>query len=272
MDAAYAAAKTMSADFTYSVASDVRKQEVTGQARLMKPNFARLTFSRMAEPAFPNLIGSDGEFTYTFVPGNFRGGRTRISPPINPQYRSLTADPSAEPGLREFPTPGQDVPPGHIFTNRTFEPGPHDPVLAAQQASGLAGGGLIKTERTPPTGFNLKLWDSIALQVFFSFRHGLAYLYQFHHHPENLKLEGPQMLDGVTYTVIHYPFADGNIEGGASSPFDFRIFVAPDGLIHRCELHFVSNGQPGLQVMQLRNIRLNEPMVTGSFAFTPPAK
>lgn len=42
-----------------------------GHARLMKPNFARLTFDRIAEPAYPNLIGSDGTLAYTFVPGTF---------------------------------------------------------------------------------------------------------------------------------------------------------------------------------------------------------
>lgn len=270
MQAAYVAATTMSADFSYTVNSDVRHQEVTGQARLMKPNFARLTFTRIAEPAFPNLIGSDGALTYTYVPKRFRGGQRPETTPINPEFRTIPHEPVPDDSNRH-PQP-LSPPPDRIITNRTFEPGPHDPMLAAQQASGLTAGGIIETERTPPNGFNLKLWDSIALQAFFSFRHGISYLYRFADHPENLKIEDPQELDGVTYTVIHYHFANGNIEGGAKSPFDHRVFVAPDGLIHRYELHFVSNGQPGVQVMQLRNIRLNEPMPTDSFVFTPPGK
>lgn len=68
---AYAGLKTLSADFEYIVRSKTRAQVVRGHARLMKPNFARLTFDRIAEPAYPNLIGSDGKLAYTFVPPGY---------------------------------------------------------------------------------------------------------------------------------------------------------------------------------------------------------
>ena len=268
MSAAYAALQTMSADFTYTVTSDKRKQVVEGSARLMKPNYARLTFTRMAEPAFPNLIGCDGQLAYTYVPKNFRGGHTPVSTPINPEFRT-PADPAAD-GL-DLAAARMANEMDRIPTNRTFEPGPHDPQLAARQASGLAKGGLIEAERAQKDGRNLRLWDSIALQTFFSFRDGISYLYQFKRNPENFRIEDPRMVEGAACQVISYYFPYGTIEGGAKSPFTHRLYVSPAGLIVRYELHFYSGGQPGLQVMQLRNIRLNEPMTAESFAFAPPA-
>jgi outer membrane lipoprotein-sorting protein len=268
MQAAYSDASTMSVDFSYTVKSDTRNQEVVGQARLMKPNLARLTYSRVAEHAFPNLIGSDGKFTYTYVPKNFRGGRYPDTTPLNPEFRVPSNPDSAEVNLSagQFFAPLDRIP-----TNRTFDPAPHDPVLYARRASGQIGGGRIETERTRRDGHNLRLWDSIAIQSFFSFRHGISHLYQFQNYPENLTLEDPRVLEGQSCHVLSYYFADGNIEGGAKSPFTHRIYIRPDGFIVRYELHFVSNGQPGLQVMSVRNIRVNEPMTPESFAFTPPA-
>jgi outer membrane lipoprotein-sorting protein len=267
MEAAYTAANTLTADFSYTVASDKRQQVVNGQARLMKPNFARLAFSHVAEPAFPNLIASDGKHKYTFVPKNFRGGLTPFSSPINPEFRPPPSGAGADIPLKKPPA---DSKPPSLPTNRTFEPGSHDPVLAAQQASGLVPGGRILTERVARHGHDLRLWDSVALQSFFHLRSGLNYLYA--RRLRELKIEGTQVLDGVTYTVISHHYKGGYIEGGAPSDFDQRIFVGPDGLIHRYELRFTSGGLPGIQVMQLRNIRLNEPMTPESFVFTPPKK
>lgn len=267
MEAAYAGAKTLTADFSYTVASDVRQQVVDGQARLMKPNFARLAFSHVAEPAFPNLIASDGKHRYTFVPKNFRGGLSPFSPPINPEFRAPPSGAAADIPSEERRAGSKPL---SLPTNRTFEPGPHNPVLAAQQASGLVPGGRILTERVARDGHDLRLWDSIALQSFFNLRSGLSYLYA--RTPGELKIEGTQVLNGVTYTVIFHHHKGGNVEGGAQSDFDQRIFVGPEGLIHRYELRFTSGGMPGIQVMQLRNIRLNEAMTPESFAFTPPER
>jgi outer membrane lipoprotein-sorting protein len=270
MHRAYAAAGSFSADFVYTVESDVRHQRVEGHARLMKPNLARLTFARMAEPAFPNLIASDGASQFTFVSEKFKGGWWPQDTPINVGFRAPSGsldgvEPSAPArhAARAFDGP--------IPTNRTFAPGPHDPVLAARQASGLAaGGGTIIREKVSSHGRELRLWDSLALQAFFDVRTALrANLYT--RDLTSLRVEGTRVVDGISYTVIFHRFKDGNIEGGARSDFDQRVFVAPDGIIHRYELGFTSNGKPGLQVMQLRNVKLNEPMTREAFAFAYPS-
>ncbi|MDP2137038.1 MAG: hypothetical protein Q8J74_04220 [Candidatus Didemnitutus sp.] len=83
MDAAAQSTTTLSADFTYTVASVKRQQLVVGHARLMKPNFARFTFSYIAEPAFPNLVAVDGEQAFTFTPAGFRPDRTFAPGPFD---------------------------------------------------------------------------------------------------------------------------------------------------------------------------------------------
>jgi outer membrane lipoprotein-sorting protein len=84
----YADLKTLSADFEYIVRSKTRAQVVRGHVRLMKPNFARLTLERIAEPAYPNLIGSDGKLTYTFVPPGYNKD---VTPVPFPGYDPLRA-------------------------------------------------------------------------------------------------------------------------------------------------------------------------------------
>ena len=76
------AAKTMTADFTYTVTSVKQQQMVTGKMRLMRPNLARLTFSYMARPAFPNLVASDGTNIFTFKPSSFLPNRTFAKGPL----------------------------------------------------------------------------------------------------------------------------------------------------------------------------------------------
>lgn len=84
----YAELQTFSADFEYIVRSATRAQVVRGHARFMKPNFARLTFDRIAEPAYPNLVGSDGKLAYTFTP---RGYNKDVKPAPFPGYDPLAA-------------------------------------------------------------------------------------------------------------------------------------------------------------------------------------
>lgn len=86
VEAASRATKTMTADFTYSVTGVKRIQFVRGSARLMKPNFARMEFSYIAEPAYPNVFASDGKKLYIFTPSNFDIGT-----------RSFTPDPTFDP-------------------------------------------------------------------------------------------------------------------------------------------------------------------------------
>ncbi len=78
--AAYRRANTMTADFTYSVTSVKRQQVVEGTVRMMRPNRVRITFSYLREPAFPNLIASDGKKTFTFTPESFDSSSRRFRP------------------------------------------------------------------------------------------------------------------------------------------------------------------------------------------------
>jgi outer membrane lipoprotein-sorting protein len=222
------AAKTLTADFTYTVTSVKQQQMVTGKMRLMKPNFARLTFSYMAYPAFPNLVASDGTNIFTFKPSGF-------------------------------------------LPDHTFAKGPFDCWRGALCASGaLPGGGTISVTSAHPEGLNVHLWDAMPLQAFFDPETAIRqYLYLSS--MEELDTEGDQELDGVTYKVLHHHFGGGNIAGGENSDFEQRLYVGPDNLIHMYVLEFNSAGRPGIQIMRLRNIKVNVPMTKSSFAFTLPS-
>ena len=222
------AAKTITADFTYTVTSVKQQQMVTGKMRLMKPNFARLTFSYIARPAFPNLVASDGTNIFTFKPSSF-------------------------------------------LPDRTFAKGPFDSWRGALCASGaLPDGGTISVTPAHPDGYNVHLWDAMPLQAFFNPEVAVRqYLYVSN--LDELDLDGEQELDGVTYKVLHHRVEGGNIAGGENSDFEQRLYVGPDNLIHMYVLEFTSAGRPGIQVMRLRNIKVNVPLTKSSFAFTPPS-
>jgi outer membrane lipoprotein-sorting protein len=72
IESASADAQTMSADFSYAVTSLRQQQLITGKVIMMKPNFMRITYDYMAQPAFPNPVVSDGEKIYTFKPQHGR--------------------------------------------------------------------------------------------------------------------------------------------------------------------------------------------------------
>lgn len=80
---ASADARTLSADLVYTVTSAKQQQLVLGKIKLAKPNYARLTYSYMAQPAFPNLVASDGETVYTFTPSSFQENRTFAPGPFD---------------------------------------------------------------------------------------------------------------------------------------------------------------------------------------------
>jgi len=222
------AAKTMTADFTYTVTSVKQQQMVVGKLRLMKPNFARLTFSYMARPAFPNLVASDGTNVFTFKPSSF-------------------------------------------LPDRTFAQGGFDSWRGALCASGsLPGGGTISAAPANPLGQNVHLWDAVPLHAFFDPEFAIRqYLYVAE--LDDLENGGEQDLDGVTYKVLRHHLEGGNIAGGENSDFEQRLYVGPDNLIHMYVLEFTSASRPGIQIMRLRNIKLNLPMTESSFAFTPGA-
>lgn len=75
--------KTMTADFVYTGTSVKSQQMVTGSFRVMRPNFARVQFSYMTHPAFPNLVASDGKTSITFTPSSFLPNRTFAAAPFD---------------------------------------------------------------------------------------------------------------------------------------------------------------------------------------------
>ncbi len=216
-------AKTLSADFVYAVTEPKRQQLVTAKVKLMKPNFAKVEYTYIAEPAFPSLLGCDGDRVAIFTPSSFR-------------------------------------------PNRTFKPGPFDPLLGAQQASAKAeGGGSFAFEPAQPDANNVRLWDAAPLQAFFDPAWAARQLYAGGF--SQFELETPKTIDGVQYDVLYHRFEQGNIAGGASSAFDQRLYVAPDGLIHLYVLEFKSAGAKGVQVARLKNVKTGEPMDEADFRF-----
>lgn len=217
------AAKTLSADFVYTVSEPKRQQLVTAKVKLMKPNFAKLEYAYIAEPAFPSLLGSDGDRVAVFTPSSF-------------------------------------------LPNRTFKPGPFDPLLGAQQASATAkGGGSFAFQPAEADASNVRLWDAAPLQAFFDPSWAASQLYVCD--LSQFRLENPQTIDSVRYDVLYHHFDQGSIAGGASSAFDQRLYVAPDGLIHQYVLEFQSAGAKGVQVARIKNVKTNEPMDAEDFRF-----
>ncbi len=78
INAASASAQMLSADFTYKVESTKRGQSVSGHAEMMKPNFARFTYTSIARPAYPMPVVADGQNIYVFSPKN----RGRFDPAL----------------------------------------------------------------------------------------------------------------------------------------------------------------------------------------------
>jgi outer membrane lipoprotein-sorting protein len=230
VQAAYRRANTLTADFTYSVTSVKRQQIVEGSLKLKRPNLARVTYTTLREPAYPNLIASDGKRIYTFTPDSFNRATRR-------------------------------------FRNVPFRA-----ALGVKQASGaVAGGGTITSAPAAPDGGNIHLWDATPVQAFFDPTAAIRGTL-FVADPNTLQYEGTQTLDGVTFRVLRHHYENGNIAGGEQSAFDQRLYIGPDDLIHQYVLEFRSGGRPGVQVVRLRNIRVNTPLRNADFAFTPPVK
>lgn len=127
VEKATAAAKTMEADFIYTVDSVKQQQKVTGSLRLMKPNYARITFSSIKRPAYPNLVASDGTTLWNYKSHSFKGKNPLAQPPAS-------FDPNAE---------------------------------AKFASGLVAGGGIISSNSVAADGSNLKLWDATPVQAFF---------------------------------------------------------------------------------------------------------
>lgn len=155
---------------------------------------------------------------------------------------------------------------------RRFQNLPFDGETGARQASGsVAGGGTITAAPVAPDGVNLRLWDATPVQAFFD---PLAAIRNtiYTADPNRLRFEGIQTLNGVPYRVLRHFHPSGNIAGGEQTPFEQRLFIGPDDLIHQYVLEFRSGGRPGVQVVRLRNIQVNQPIEDADFAFTPPVE
>ncbi len=227
--AATTAAKTITADFTYTVTSVKQQQTIVGKMRLMKPNFSRLTFSYIARPTFPLTFACDGKTRFIFQSDSFK--------PMSP----LATIPAA-----------------------------FDPVLEAKYASGLLpGGGKITTIEAKTDGSDLHLWDAVPYQAFFGVESAIRN-YVYASDLNELDIEKEQKIAGVTYRILHHHFKNGNIAGGESTPFEQRLYIGPDDLIHMHVLEFTSLGRTGIQVMKLTNLKVNAPMKEEDFTFTLP--
>lgn len=110
---ASADARTLSADLVYTVTSAKQQQMVLGKIQLMKPNYARLTYSYMAQPAFPNLVASDGDKVYSFTPSSFQANRTFAPGPFDSILGAKQASGLA-PGGGQFDERSSDAKGGSI--------------------------------------------------------------------------------------------------------------------------------------------------------------
>lgn len=68
VQAATQAARTLTADFTYSVASVKRTQRAEGSVKLMRPNVAAVRFSHLSGAPFARLVAADGTTVWRFDP------------------------------------------------------------------------------------------------------------------------------------------------------------------------------------------------------------
>jgi hypothetical protein len=58
---------------------------------------------------------------------------------------------------------------------------------------------------------------------------------------------------------------------GKDCPFDQKIYIGPDNLIHRFNLEFTLDGRPGSEVAELANVQTGQIMGPSDFRFVPPA-
>lgn len=120
---------TLSADFVYTVTSAKQQQLVLAKVRLKKPNYARITYSYMAQPAFPSLVASDGNEVYTFTPSSFQPNRTFAPGPFDSVLGAKQASGLAPDGgkFKAFPSEADgkdlllwDAAPIQAFFNPTW--------------------------------------------------------------------------------------------------------------------------------------------------------
>lgn len=203
VQAATEAAKTLTADFTYTSVTPHDSGPATrhdeGTARLMKPNFADIeaNIAFDSDARYSEHIVSDGTTLWTYYPA----------------------------------------------TN------------------------LYTKARADSHGKNINVWRLITIGGFFSvytwMRQGI-YVGDL----SELTYAGKETVDGAVYQVIEHKMI-GTILGKAC-PFDQKIYIGTDNLIHRFTLSLTRDGKPGSELATLTNIKTGQPMTPASFAFAPP--
>jgi len=193
------AAKTLTADFTYTVMTPngdkVNTRQDVGTVKLMKPNFADITFD--VNSSYAQHIVSDGTTLWTYRPA------TNL-------YTKTPAD---------------------------------------------------------PQGKNINVWRLITIGGFFSvytWIHQGVYVGDLN----ELIYAGRETVNGTDYQVLEHKMV-GTVQG-KDCPFDQKVYIGPDNLVHRYTLSLTVDGKPGTEVAELTNIKTGQAMTPASFVFSPP--
>jgi RNA polymerase sigma factor (sigma-70 family) len=119
-----------------------------------------------------------------------------------------------------------------------------------------------------PQGKNINVWRLIVIGGFFDVytwvRHGI-YVGDL----RELSYAGVEIIRGTSYQVLEHKMT-GTIRG-KDCPFDQKIYIGPDNLIHRFTLEFTLDGRPGSEVAELANVQTGQIMGPSDFRFVPPA-
>lgn len=106
-----------------------------------------------------------------------------------------------------------------------------------------------------PQGKNINVWRLIIIGGFFGDLSELTYA-------------GKETVNGTDYQVLEHKMI-GTVQG-KECPFDQKVYVGPDNLIHRFTLSLTLDGKPGSEVAELTNIKTGQDMTPASFEFTLP--
>ena len=119
-----------------------------------------------------------------------------------------------------------------------------------------------------PQGKNINVWRLIIIGGFFDVytwvRQGIYVGYL-----RELSYGGVETIRGTSYQVLEHKMT-GTIRG-KDCPFDQKIYIGPDNLIHRFTLEFTLDGRPGSEVAELANVQTGQIMGPSDFRFVPPA-
>jgi len=118
-----------------------------------------------------------------------------------------------------------------------------------------------------PEGKNVNLWRLIIIGGFFDvytwIQRGI-YVGDL----SELSYAGVENMNGTNYQVLEHKMI-GSLHGKAC-PFDQKVYVGPDFLIHRFTLDFTLDGKPGSEMAELTNIKTGQPMTPADFVFALP--